>query len=105
MKQYLYHVSDEQNTKSILMDGLKRKNGFCIYLSEDPFSWWKPGMDIFRVRITGLKGLKTTIPELDEILCFEDISALRVSRFLPGRMRLRRATEEYERTHGGADNG
>lgn len=81
-KHYLYHVTKPENVPSILREGLKRKNGFAVYLSESPYSWWNPGLAVLRVRITGLKGLKTFLPELDEILSFEDISPLRISQWL-----------------------
>ena len=73
-KHYLYHVAKPENVPSILRDGLKRKNGFAVYMSESPYSWWTPDLAVLRVRITGLKGLKTFLPELD-------ISALRISRW------------------------
>lgn len=80
-KHYLYHVTRPENVQTIMRDGLKRKNGFAVYMSENPYSWWTPGLAVLRVRITGLKGLKTFLPELDEILSFEDISPLRISRW------------------------
>ena len=78
-KQILYHATTPENAKIILQEGIKRKNGFAVYLSENPLSWWKPGMVVLRVRITGLKGLHTFLPESDEILSFEDISPLRIN--------------------------
>ena len=80
-KHYLYHVTKPENIPSILRDGLKRKNGFAVYLSESPYSWWNPGLAVLRVRRTGLKRLKTFLPELDEILSFEDISPLRIRQW------------------------
>lgn len=80
-KHYLYHVTKPENVPSILRDGLKRKNGFAVYMSESPYSWWTPDLAVLRVRITGLKGLKTFLPELDEILSFEDISPMRINRW------------------------
>lgn len=80
-KQYLYHATKPENVLSILRDGLKKKNGFAVYMSENPYSWWKPGLAILRVRITGLKDLKSFLPELDEVLSFDDISPLRISRW------------------------
>jgi hypothetical protein len=95
-KQYLYHVTPKENTKMILREGLKRKNGFCVYLSERPFSWWKPGMDILRVRITGLKELHISPEEgLDEILCFEDINPLRIHEYKSTRGELRKAYNHF----------
>lgn len=95
-KQYLYHVTPKENTKMILREGLKRKNGFCVYLSERPFSWWEPGMDILRVRITGLKELHISPTEgLDEILCFEDINPLRIHEYKPIRGEWRKAYNHF----------
>lgn len=95
-KQYLYHSTTPDNAKLILRDGLKRKNGFCCYMSERPFSWWKPGNVILRVRITGLKDLHVS-PEdgLDEILCFEDIHPLRIHEYKPTRKELLRGYENF----------
>lgn len=77
-KQYLYHVTPKENAQSIMVDGLKRK-GFAVYLSEKPYSWYVPGMSIFKVRITGLKHKMTTfLPESDEVLVWGDIPAERV---------------------------
>ena len=81
-KQYLYHVTKPENVPFILREGLKRKNGFAVYMSESPYSWWNPELSVLRVRITGLNGLRTFLPESDEILSFEDISPLRISRYM-----------------------
>ena len=95
-KQYLYHTTTLENAKQILREGLKRENGFCCYLSERPFSWWKPGNAILRVRITGLKDLHVS-PEdgLDEILCFDDIPPGRIYTYKPTRKELLRAYENF----------
>ena len=78
-KQILYHSTTSENAEKIMREGLKRKNGFCVYMSENPLSWWKPGLVVLRIRITGLKELHTNLPELDEILYFDDISPERIS--------------------------
>ena len=78
MKQFLYHVTPQENVKSILADGLKRK-GFAVYCSDNPYSWWTPDLAIFKVRITGLKHEMTTfLPESDEILIWGDINPERL---------------------------
>lgn len=78
MRQFLYHVTPQENVQSILRDGLKRK-GFAVYCSENPHSWWQPNMAIFKVRITGLKHEMTTfLPESDEILIWGDINPERL---------------------------
>lgn len=78
MKQFLYHVTPKENVQSILQNGLRRK-GFAVHLSEKPYSWYTPGLAIFKVRITGLRHEMTTfLPESDEILVWGDIPAERV---------------------------
>lgn len=73
MKQFLYHVTQKENVKGILRDGLKRKT-FAVYCSEKPYSWWTPDLAIFKVRITGLKcELTTFLPESDEVLIWGDV--------------------------------
>ena len=77
-KQFLYHVTPQENVRSILKEGLKRK-GFAVYCSEKPYSWYRDGMAIFKVRITGLKSEMTTfLPDSDEILIWDDVPAERV---------------------------
>ena len=98
MKHYLFHVTKPENVSSILRDGLKRKYEFAVYLSENWDSWWKPGMAVLRVRITGLSKqyeMKTFLPESDEILVFGDICPGRISRWYPSRSQLKKATERY----------
>lgn len=98
-KQYLYHVTDVKNVKKILKEGLKRK-GAAVYLSENPFSWWKPEMAILRVRVTGLKDKMTRVDNsLDELLVWDDIPAVRVSRYTSSEKKLREAEKRYYFTH------
>ena len=107
MKQYLYHVTKQENVASILRDGLKRKYEFAVYLSENWDSWWKPGMTVLRVRITGLNKqyeMKTFLPESDEILVFGDICPGRISRWYPSRFQLKKATERYNKLFAGETN-
>lgn len=96
-KHYLYHVTPKENLESIMREGLKRKNGFAVYLSESPYSWWRPDLEIIRVRITGLRGLKTFLPESDEILSFEDISPLRLYRFIPKKSAYKKFNEKQNK--------
>ena len=82
-KQFLYHVTPQENVQSILQNGLKRGGnsgrGFTVSLSEKPYSWYTSGLAIFKVRITGLKHDMTTfLPGSDEILVWGDIPAERV---------------------------
>ena len=83
-KQFLYHVTPAENVHSILRDGILRgggkRKGFAVSLSEKSYSWYTPGLAIFKVRITGLKHEMTTfLPESDEILVWGDIPAERVT--------------------------
>ena len=98
MKHYLYHVTKKENVRDILNNGLKRKYEFAVYLSENWDSWWKPGMAVLRVRITGLNKeceVKTFLPELDEILVFADICPERISEWHPTKGQLKKAAERY----------
>ena len=78
---YLYHATTPENAEKILRDGLLRQNKPWVYMSEKPTSWWLPGLDLLRIRITGLKeNMQTFLPELDEILYFGDINPARINR-------------------------
>lgn len=83
-KKHLYHVTKPEYVESILKDGLKRsacgRPTMAIYLSESPSSWYKQGMIVFRVDISGLDETKFScfLPELDEILYWGDIPAERI---------------------------
>jgi len=99
---YLYHVTTPENAEKILRDGLKRIRDPWVYLSERPTSWWHPGLDVLRVRITGLKGDMTTFdrPGLDEIMYWGDINPERISRadgLIPRRYR-QKLEREYRST-------
>ena len=100
MKHYLYHVTKKESVLDILNNGLKRKYGFAVYLSEKWDSWWKPGMAVLRVRITGLNKeceMRTFLPELDEILVFSDICSGRISEWHPTKGQIWKATERYNK--------
>ena len=99
MKHYLYHVTKKENVSDILSNGLKRKSGFAIYLSEKWDSWWKPGMAVLRVRTTGLNKeceMRTFLPESDEILVFADICPGRISEWHPTKGQYKKAVERYK---------
>lgn len=83
MEEYLYHVSPAKNTESILRNGLRRK-GFAVYMSSKPFSWFRDGMTIFRVRVDGLPGEWSDFLPSDEYLYWGDIEASRVSEYCAG---------------------
>ena len=100
MKHYLYHVTKQENIPSIIREGIKCKYGFAVYLSEKWDSWWKPGMAVLRVRMTGLNKLYQIgklDENLDEILVFGDVNPERVSRWYPPKNELRKATERYKK--------
>ena len=99
-KQYLYHATTPENAKSILREGLLRKNGFCVYMSESPTAWLQPGLVVLKVRITGLKDLHTFgSPGLDEILCFEDIPPQRISKWEMPRRLLQKMAKMAKEEH------
>lgn len=80
-KHYLYHVTKPENVGNILKFGLMRSMGgrttCAVYLSEKPLSWYQPGLDILRVDISGLDGMKATtfLPSNDEVLFWDNIPA------------------------------
>ena len=100
MKQFLFHVTTEENANEIMKNGLKRINSPFVCLSENPKSWWKPGLKVLKVRITGLKGeMKTWLPESDEINYWGDINKERISDYtdkLPRRFVQNKAAERSE---------
>lgn len=101
MKQILYHVTPVENVESILQNGLKRK-GFAVYCSEKPYSWWKPGMAIFKVRVTGLKcDMSTFLPESDEVLIWGDVSPERLFLCKPIEVAPRRMYKNLHREKKG----
>ena len=100
MKHYLYYVTKQENVPTIIREGIKRKYEFAVYLSEKWDSWWKPGMAVFRVRITGLNKkykMHKINENLDEILVFGDVNPERVSRWYPPKNELRKATERFKK--------
>lgn len=95
MKHYLFHVTSPANLWSIINNGLSRRYGWAVYLCEDPRNWWRPGMEIIRVRTTGLKGELKKWPDMDEILYFGDIGPGRCSRWIPPRGWFRAWAKEH----------
>lgn len=85
-KKYLYHVTDPKNVESVIKNGLMRSMGdrttAAVYLSENPLSWYQPGMDILKVDVSGLMEIKasTFLPESDEILFWGDIPAWKMTK-------------------------
>lgn len=77
-KRYLYHVTDPRNMRSIREKGLVRhanRPAIAVYLSESPMSWYREGLRILRVDISGLSHIKATtfLPDSDEVLFWGDI--------------------------------
>ena len=94
-KHYLYHATEKENVDNILKEGLK-KNDWAVYLSENPFSWWKPGFTILKVRVTGLKDKMTRVDDsLDEFLMWDDIRPERISPYVITEKQLRDAEINY----------
>lgn len=85
-KRYLYHVTKPENVGNIIKFGLMRSMGrrttCAVYLSEKPLSWYKSGLDILRVDVSGLEVMKATtfLPESDEVLFWSDIPAWRSTK-------------------------
>lgn len=85
-KRYLYHVTKPENVGSIIKNGLMRSMGChttCgVYLSEKPLSWYQPGLDILRVDISGLSGIKasTFLPDSDEVIFWGNIPAWKLTK-------------------------
>lgn len=96
-KQFLFHATTPENAKKIRLEGLKRQNKPWVYLSERPTSWWKPGLVVLRVRITGLKCEMYHWDEIDEILVCQDIPAGRIS--MENKKLPRRFVQKLEEYH------
>ena len=85
-KKYLFHVTSPENVGNIIKNGLMRSMGgrttCAVYLSEKPLSWFKPGLDILRVDVSGLTETKATtfLPDSDEILFWGDIPAWKLTK-------------------------
>lgn len=85
-KRYLYHVTEPKNIEAILRDGLRRSMGnrttCAIYLSEEPLSWYQPGLEILRVDVSGLEEMEATtfLPDSDEVLFWGDIPAWKTTQ-------------------------
>lgn len=78
-KKYLYHVTKKENVEKILVEGLRRsasnRTTWAVYLSEKPLSWYRDGLSILKVDVSGLEDLEasTFLPNSDEILFWGDI--------------------------------
>jgi hypothetical protein len=85
-KRFLYHVTEPKNVEAILRDGLRRSMGdrttCAVYLSEKPLSWYREGLEILRVDVSGLDGMKATtfLPDSDEVLFWGDIPAWKMTK-------------------------
>lgn len=85
-KQFLYHVTDPKNIPSIMQMGLRRSMGgrttFAVYLSERPESWWKPGLALLKVDISGLQTTPATtfLPDMDEVIFWGDIPLWKMTK-------------------------
>ena len=91
----MYHVTTPNNLNSILSEGLKRRS-FAVYLSKAPFSWWKPGMIILKVDVSGLENKITYVDEsLDEFLLWSDIESSRITLYEASRQEIKQATQNY----------
>lgn len=99
LSNYMYHTTTPNNLNSILSEGLKRRS-FAVYLSKAPFSWWKPGMAILKVDISGLEDKITYVDEtLDEFLLWSDIASSRITLYEASTHELEKATQNYYEMH------
>ena len=104
-KRYLYHVTKPENVGDILKFGLMRSKGgrttFAVYLSQNPLSWYQPGLDILRVDMSGLKPTQpatTFLPDSDEILYWGDIPAWKSTKD-GWKPRIQLVTDKFIRNH------
>ena len=79
-QRYLYHVTEAENVESILKNGLRRdakRKTSMVYLSTRPLSWYKNGLRILKVDVSGLLHIKanTFLPDSDEVVFWGDIPA------------------------------
>lgn len=85
-KRYLYHVTKPDTASQITKEGLRTSAGnrttFAVYLSEKPLSWYKDGLSILKVDISGLNGVHATtfLPDSDEVLFWGDIPAYKLTK-------------------------
>ena len=95
----LFHVTTPENASQILHEGLKRnikRKTAGIYLSTQPLSWYKDGMRILRVDISGLSHIpaNTFLPESDEVIFWGDIPQTKTTKIgeVP---RIKDVTDKY----------
>jgi hypothetical protein len=102
-KEYLYHVTPEENVESIMREGLRRdakRRTFAIYLSTEPISWYRGnGERILRVDVSGLSYIEVTraSDDLDELLYWGDIPPTKHTIF-GYKPRFKDVTEKYAKT-------
>ena len=96
--KYLYHVTNPENVPKIITEGLRRKR-CAVYLSTQPLSWYQDGLAILKVDISGLGDIKanTFLPELDEVLFWDDIPAWKLTK----KGYIRRITDVTDKYVGG----
>ena len=99
-KRFLYHVTPKKNVDKIIREGLRTSGGdrttWAVYLSEHPLSWYKDGLAILRVDVSGLEELKasTFLPTSDEVMFWGDIPPQKYTK--NGRIgRITDVTEKY----------
>ena len=81
----LFHVTTPENASQILREGLRRnaKRKTCmVYLSTRPLSWYKDGLRILKVDISGLSHIKanTFLPDSDEVIFWGDIPPTKTTK-------------------------
>lgn len=103
-KTVLYHVTEPKNTESIMRFGLRRE-GWCVYLSTKPLSWYRDGLRILRVDISGLTQVKanTFLPDSDEVLWWGEVPSVKKTKDGEWVSRITDVTERYIDRKGKAD--
>ena len=103
-KTVLYHVTEPKNIESIMRFGLRRE-GWCVYLSTKPLSWYRDGLRILRVDISGLTQVKanTFLPDSDEVLWWGEVPSVKKTKDGEWVSRITDVTEKYIDRKGKAD--
>lgn len=95
-KKVLYHVTEPKNVESIMRFGLRRE-GWCVYMSTKPLSWYRDGLRILRVDISGLSQVKanTFLPDSDEVLWWGEVPSFKKTKDGEWVSRITDVTEKY----------
>lgn len=98
-KHYLYYVTDKECASDVEKNGIPKPESGAIILSENPFTFWKPGRAIFRVRSTGIKMNLSLGTMTDEFWYSGHIAPRRIQLWVPPRAQFNKAKREYYQLH------